>query len=333
MRRAALTVRRFLERFRPHRTIWPTRDGWWCLAAAVGLGFAAMNTGNNLLYMLASLLLGLIIVSGVLSEQSIRRLRLRPIVPDELYAGRPALVGAWVMNRKRRLASHSITLEVPGAGRARRVYLERIAAGAERLATWEVTLPARGRHRLPGVRVTTRFPFGLFVKATRVLFEDEVIVFPAIGPVPGVRVREAAAGGPRASRRRGRGHDLYNLREYRAGDDQRLIHWRISAKSTGLMVRELEAETSDDVRIVLDGAGSDALRVEHALSDAASLAVHLLRAGGRVELAGPGLFVPLGGGPAHVRRLLTALALWAPAMLESAPRSERRLREVRVSLA
>ncbi len=329
MRRAARALSRFLERFRPHRTIWPTRDGWWCLAAAVGVGFAAMNTGNNLLYMLASLLLGLIVVSGILSEQSMRRLRLRPIVPDELYAGRPALAGAWVVNHKRRLASHSVTLEAVGG---RRVYLERIAAGAERLATWEVSLPARGRQRLPGVRVTTRFPFGLFVKATRVLLQDEVIVFPAIGPAPGTRMREVAAGGPRAARRRGRGHDLYNLREYRAGDDERLIHWRISAKTAVLMVRELEADTTDDVRIVLGGSPSAPSRVEQAVSEAASLAVHLLRAGGRVELTGPGIFVPLARGPAHVRRLLTALALWQPGATGALAGGGGRLREMHVSL-
>src|SRR5688572_12722793 len=124
MTRAARALRRVLERLRPHRTIWPTRDGWWCLAAAVGVGFAAMNTGNNLLYMLASLLLGLIVVSGILSEQSMRRLRLRSIVPHEIFAGRPALAGAWIVNHKRRLASHSLTLEPPGGGR---VYLDRIA--------------------------------------------------------------------------------------------------------------------------------------------------------------------------------------------------------------
>src|SRR5206468_3589061 len=47
----------------PRRTLWPTRDGWWCLGAALGLGFAAINTGNNLFYLLVSMLLGLIIRS------------------------------------------------------------------------------------------------------------------------------------------------------------------------------------------------------------------------------------------------------------------------------
>ena len=104
----------------PRRTIRPTRDGWWCLGAAIGLGFAAMNTGNNLLYLLASLLLALIIVSGILSEQSMRRLRLTRGVPEEIYAGRPALFGARVMNRKRRLPSYSIALE----GGGRRLYVQ-----------------------------------------------------------------------------------------------------------------------------------------------------------------------------------------------------------------
>jgi uncharacterized protein (DUF58 family) len=330
MRRAARALGRVLERFRPHRTIWPTRDGWWCLAAAVGVGFAAMNTGNNLLYMLASLLLGLIVVSGILSEQSMRRLRLRSIVPHEIFAGRPALAGAWIVNHKRRLASHSVTLEPLGG---RRVYLDRIAAGAERFATWEMTLPVRGRQRLPGVRVTTRFPFGFFVKASRVLLEDEVIVFPALGPVAGARLRDVAPDGPRAARRRGRGHDLYNLREYRAGDDERLVHWRVSAKTPALMVREMEADTSDDVRIVLSGSAAGSARVEQAVSEAASLAVHLSRAGGRVELAGPGLFVELASGPAHLRALLTALALWQPDATAAPARSGRRLREMHVSLA
>jgi uncharacterized protein (DUF58 family) len=320
---------RFFERLRPHRTIWPTRDGWWCLAAAVGVGFAAMNTSNNLLYMLASLLLSLIVVSGILSEQSMRHLRLRCLPPDELYAGRTALTGAWVVNHKRRLASHSVTLECADG---RRVYLDRIDAGAERLATWDVTLPARGRHRLPGVRITTRFPFGLFVKASRVLLQDEVIVFPAIGPAPLARLREVAAAGPRASRRRGPGHDLYNLREYRVGDDERLIHWRLSAKTAALTVREMEADTTDDVRIVLGGSASDPARVEQAISEAASVAVHLLRVGARVEVAGPGLSVPIGRGPAHGRRLLTALALWQPGLLPALTGGRGARREMYVSL-
>ncbi len=319
----------------PRRTIWPTRDGWWCLFAAIGLGVGAINTRNNLLYLLVSMLLGLIIVSGILSEQSIRRLRLVAHVPDEIYAGTPTLFGARVSNGKRWQASYSVTIEVLGAGEKRPLYLPRLDAGEERLLTWEGTLRARGRHRLPGVRVTTRFPFGLFLKAGRAVLDSEVVVFPAVRPLTPEMRRFVATAGRAATRQRGRGHTLYNLREYRPGDDPRFIHWRSSAKSASLLVREMEADTALDVRLVLEGTGArDPERLERGLSEAASLAVHLLRAGGAVELVGPGLSVPRGRGRGHARRVLTALALYVPGVsaASAAPLGGGGLAEIRVAL-
>ena len=286
-----------------------TRDGWWWLGSALGLGFAAMNTGNNLLYLLTALLLALVIVSGVLSEQSRRGLRLSGVIPEELYAGRSFTLGARLENLKRRRVSRSLALETP----ARRLYVDRLGPGEARLLTWEMTLPRRGRTRLPGVRVTTRFPFGLFEKTSRVRLDDEVIVFPAVRPLDDPWRKRLAAGGARPVRRRGRGHDLYNLRDYRAGDDRRLIHWRSSAKTGSLVVRELEAETALDTRIVLVGGGvHDPARLELALSDAASLAAHLIHTDAAVELVGVDVHVPSGRGRGHLRRLLTALALFEP---------------------
>ena len=325
-----MSLAALLRALRPRRTIRPTRDGWWCLGAAVGLGFAAMNTGNNLLYLLASLLLGLIIVSGILSEQSMRRLRLAAVVPDEIYAGRVTVVGARVRNLKRRLSTYSVALEVDG----RRLYVDRLPAGDERLVTWEARFDARGRRRLPGVRVTTRFPFGLFVKAGRLVLDEEVVVFPAVWPVDGAWRRRLGAGGARPRRRRGRGHDLYNLRDYRAGDDPRLIHWRSTAKTGALVVRELEAEAALDTRIVLVGDGArDGARLEAALSEAASLAAHLTRAEAAVELFGPGLHVPAGRGRAHLRRLLTALALYEARAVPAPPRPALRAGVAEIEIA
>ena len=323
--------------FRPRRTIWPTRDGWWCLLVVIGLGVAAINTGNNLLYLLVSLLLSLIVVSGVLSEQSMRGLRLEAEAPEEIYAGTPALFGAVLANRKRWLTSYSVTLELLVRGGATRfIYLPRLEAGRDRLLTWEETLPARGRQRLAGVRLTTRFPFGLFLKATRVMLELPVLVFPAVRPLPAETLHRLVGAGTSAMRRRGRGHDLYNLRTYRAGDDPRHIHWRTSAKMDTLLVREMEDEATEDARVRLTGSGvHDAARLEAALSEAASIAAHLVRTGAGVELMGAGLFVPLGHGPGHLRRILTALALYDPrasAAALRAPGDGRAIREIRVDL-
>jgi uncharacterized protein (DUF58 family) len=325
--------------FRPRRTIWPTRDGWWCLFVVIGLGVAAINTGNNLLYLLVSLLLSLIVVSGVLSEQSMRGLRLEGDTPEEIFAQTPTLFGAVLTNRKRWLTSYSVTLELLARGGPTRfIYLPRLEAGRDRLLTWEETLPARGRQRLAGVRLTTRFPFGLFLKAGRVMLDREVLVFPAVRRISPEALHRLVGAGTSTARRRGRGDDLYNLRAYRAGDDPRLIHWRSSAKVESLLVRETEAETTEDTRVVLTGRGErDSVRLEAALSEAASIATHLARAGAGVELAGAGLFVPLGRGPGQARRVLTALALYDPrapgARVDArGARGRRSLREVRVEL-
>ena len=137
-------------------------------------------------------------------------------------------------------------------------------------------------------------------------------MYPAVHPVRSREIREATSG-EAAARRRGRGHDLYNLRAYRAGDEPHLIHWPTTAKSGSLMVRELEEDATEDTRIVLTGTGAaDGARLERALSEAASLAVHLLRSGTGVELAGAAGAVPLDRGRGQERRILTALALYAP---------------------
>jgi uncharacterized protein (DUF58 family) len=206
--------------------------------------------------------------------------------------------------------------------------------------TWEDTLPRRGRQTLHGVRITTRFPFGFFLKAGRPTLRSEVVVFPALRPVSAELLRQLSLIGQAPAQRRGRGTGLYNLRGYRSGDDPRLIHWRSSAKTQTLMVRELEAETTEDTRLILLGVGEPGAEpLEAGLSEAASLAAHLIRAGAGVELVGPGFFVRLGRGRPHLLRLWRALALYEPAAPGEGERDEAGetgplvpLRQIRVRL-
>jgi uncharacterized protein (DUF58 family) len=230
-----------------------------------------------------------------------------------------------------------VTIEVLDGGH--RTYLPRLEAGGERLVAWQAAAPARGRRRFPAFRIVTRFPFGLFVKGRQIVPDAEMLVYPRVTPIADEPRRRLEGTGSAAARRRGRGHDLYNLRDYRPGDDPRLIHWRSSAKAGALIVREREADAARDTRLVLLGTGArDPARLERGLGEAASLAVHLLRAGGAVELVGRGVRVPPGSGPAQRTRILTALALYDPRVAGAAPPPERpggagaRQREIAVEL-
>ena len=85
-----------------------------------------------------------------------RQLDLIPVAPEEIFAGRPALFGLTVVNRKRWLTSYSVTIEALSAsGPTRFRHVPQLEAGAERLLTWDDTLPRRKvalRRRRGGLR-------------------------------------------------------------------------------------------------------------------------------------------------------------------------------------
>src|SRR4030095_5447566 len=87
--------------WRRTKAIRPTRDGWWCVFAAVGLGVAGVNTGNHLAYLLCPMRFVL----------TIRALSVTVTWPGAIHSTQPALVTIPLANRKRRLASYSVALE------------------------------------------------------------------------------------------------------------------------------------------------------------------------------------------------------------------------------
>ena len=307
---------RALRWFRPPRVLRPTRQGWWFIAAAFALGLAATNTGNNLLYLLFAMLLGFITISGLLSEQVHRRLTVRRGLPAAVHAGEPAYFALTLANRKRRVPSFSLHLEEvdPASGEMRHHYLVRLGPGEGTAWTYPLTLPRRGRHQLPGYRVWTRFPFGLFTKATRLREQTEILVLPAIRPLDGPVVGPPWGAGERPRPRRGRGTDLHELRDFRDGDDPRLIHWKSTARTGRLILRELEEEETRRLRLVVEDPAPDTPEdaVERDISLVASLAAHWVRLGAEVQLVLPDGETPWGSHPRHLRLILEALALFRP---------------------
>src|SRR5512147_1574654 len=90
------------------RTIRPTREGWWLIGATLVVGLAATNTGNNLLYLILAMMLSFTVISGVLSEQALRRVRLQRGMPERIFAGTPATFSVRLTNGKRHLPSYAL---------------------------------------------------------------------------------------------------------------------------------------------------------------------------------------------------------------------------------
>ena len=74
------------------RSLRLTSEGTRFLLFTIGIGVAAVNTGNNLFYLLLAMMLSVVVISGLLSEQCLRRLDFRRHVPDLLMANQPTTV-------------------------------------------------------------------------------------------------------------------------------------------------------------------------------------------------------------------------------------------------
>ncbi len=304
------------------------------MGATFAVGLAAINTGNNLLYLILAMMLSFVAVSGVLSEQTMRHLTLRREVPRRIFAGRPADFGLRLFNRKRHLASYALHLreEDPAGGRPPTRFFLRILPQGREAWRYSLTLGRRGWQELPGVRLLTRFPFGLFAKMSRPLLCDPVLVYPALRPLRREEIPPALAPGWREQDRRGRGAGLYNLRPYRSGDDPRLVHWKTSAKAGDLMLKELEDEDRPRVRLALEdaAAGTPASVIEANLSYAASLAALAIGQGTAVQLVTAEGATEFGQGERHLDQILERLALYearaAPRPLRLPPGSEPAVR-------
>lgn len=258
----------------------------------VGVGLAAVNTGNNLLYLVLGLMLSLLLVSGVLSDLALLAIRVRRNVPERLFAQATSLVEIVVHNGKRWIPSFSLEVEdvADGEPNERRCYFLKIAPRGDQLAAYRRTPAHRGVLRLSAFRVATRYPFGLIEKGRH--FEDavEVLVYPALVPVPRLDLSRALFGKQRPTGRPGPGSEIAGVREYRVGDEARSIHWRRTASLGRLVVREHERDAQARIALSLDNAAPapadpDWQRgFERAICEVASIAADVSSRGAAIEV-------------------------------------------------
>jgi len=304
----------------------PTRAGWVFFAFTLGVGFAALNTGNNLLYLVFSLMLAFLVLSGVLSESALRGIEVTRRLPRELHAGSANPVRLELHNNQRRVAAFAIVVEdrvaVPArAGRERvsqsagRVFTLRIGPGETLPSRYSLTPDTRGLLEFAPVLISTRFPFGLFVK-TRVLdLGGSALIYPALLDAlprpPDDGMRREGEFHPIAS---ADGSSVDGVRAFQPGDPVRRVHWRTSLRRRALLVLQQEDERDAEVEIELathasrwqPGASRDDF--EQRVSLAASEVVANLAAGLRVGLRTESEQIPAASGGRQRARLLSFLA-------------------------
>ena len=316
---ALSSFRAFLRWASRNRSIRLTSEGVRFILLTVGIGVASINTGNNLLYLLFAMMLSLIVISGILSERCFKQVDVSRRLPPALFANQPATAAFVIGNRSSRLPVFSLRIMdvIEATAVDRGVQLLQLLPGARTIQSYPLLVKRRGTYVLEGIKLFTRFPFGLFVKAATFPVRSDVIVYPEIKDLSSVLLDDLSmVGHEQVLPRRGHGTTLHNLRLYQPGDDSRTIHWKTTARKSLLIVRETEAEDQRQVTIVLHTQLSDGSHradfqamFEEAVSLAASLAVLFTRRGYEVRLVVGEQEVAYEAGDAHLSRMLSLLAV------------------------
>jgi uncharacterized protein (DUF58 family) len=300
---------------RRHERIQATISGVVLIGLAMGIGTAAYNSASNILFIALSLLLACLILSGVLAWLNLRRVEWQVEVQPPLRAGQEAEVGLILRNGKKFLPTYALwfefaagafdkgedarpetTLTAKGidvwaalkkaeqAAAAGAVHLRtRLDPGGEARLAWAFTPAKRGLFRIELRSVGSLFPFGFLKKMAGIEIRREVHVWPA--PVD---YRKFAGASPRRPSgelqlaRAGNEGEMIALRRYESGDSHRLVHWKASARTGRLLVRQFSAQSQEACSVWLRTDGGVWTRPEQfelLLSFAATLAQDLFHAG------------------------------------------------------
>lgn len=278
---------------------------------------AAFNTGENLLYLIASSVASFLLVGLIVTRSSLRGLRARRNVPATVHRSEPFGVDVVLRNDRRLMPSVSLSIGEDGDEAGLRAYVPRVPAGGSATVRVEHVLSRRGAHALPDLTISSGFPLGLFRSRLVYCDGEEVLVYPRVYSIRREVIEHIDDSGDRARPLDLSGDEFFALREYVPGDDIRYICWRVSARLGELIVRELEPSTARSIVVVLDprGVPDTAEReeqFEESVDLAASLAMTLLDRQYGVAVVTPDASVGLGSGNSQATKILELLARVEP---------------------
>lgn len=304
-----------------------SRAGWIYIGATLLVALAALNTGNNLLFLILACLISVILMSGILSSISLAGVELKIELPEHIFAGQTARATIGLHNEKLTLPSFALRVEAgvakggPAAAVLEKpVFFPYLPRQEREKQSIPVTFLRRGLHVQESFRIVTRFPFGFLEKTRRLALKSEALVYPSVDASAELVDMFPGIEGSLESHSKGRGQDLHALREYVPTDSVRHVHWKASARMGSLMVREFAREDDRRVLLVLDpyissektGAEAAEERFERAVSLCAGVAWHFYERNAMLEFRGAGLETRLAPADESIFAILRYLAVAQP---------------------
>lgn len=285
-----------------------SKEGKRFAIATFLIGAAALNTGNNLIYLIFSLMLSFIILSVVLGRANLSGLSLAFRGTPALFAGIDAMLKMSVRNHKRMIPSYSVRCLFSGA--LAPVFFGTIPALQSVEKEMAVKFERRGIYSYGDFQFRSDFPFILLREERSTRVNGELLVYPALRSLGGLLDSVRGDDGTEVSGLSAFGDDLHSLREFRDGDDRRRIHWKASAKTGVFFVKEYAEYEVRKLTVILDNLLPEGGELfERAVSLAGSLVKDFLERGYFVRLVSCRKVIPFGSGEEQLFNILDILAV------------------------
>jgi uncharacterized protein (DUF58 family) len=318
----------------PRLTFSISKEGWFCVLSLAVVALAALNTGNNLIFVIFSAALAALVVSQFLSSFNLAQLTLKARLPEVVNAGEQFLVVFNVRNSKTWIPSFSIQLEghdskasTASAGPDGRCIFTQhpqahfffLPAGGESQLRVGMRLDRRGQYSQPEIQISSRFPFGFVRRTRRLPINQDLLVLPGMESPGEFLECLPLLNGALVSRYRGLGTDLYSIRDYSPGDNARFLDWKATAKTAKLQFREFTREDDRQCCFVFDNIfsdfqESDRIGFERAVTLCASAARHFHEMGIEIRLVTPEASTTFSKSPDGLLAILKMLALIEPVL-------------------
>lgn len=321
----------------PNQRLKPTREGRGYVLLWIALLAIGLQQQSNLILLTAGFAAGPVVASILISGSMVRRVHITRRLLPYMFEGDALTIDYSLENARRSLAALALVVEdelIPiersSATSTRigpRVLFARVPGRSRGRLRWTGTGPSRGRYQFGSLELVSRSPFGLLERRVALEVPGELVVYPQVGQLARrwhQRFREST------ETKRGRRYDrtvqqqeYHGLRDYRAGDSPRWIHWRTTARLGQPMVKEFEQQNEQDLAVLLDpwlprsrSTPEQREAVEEAIRFAATLCLETCRSQGRrLTLGWTGATPGLRQGPASVKLLhemLEQLAVLRP---------------------
>ncbi|MEN2985068.1 MAG: DUF58 domain-containing protein [Thermodesulfovibrionaceae bacterium] len=265
------------------------------------IGFGAVNTGNNLLFLIVSFLLSIMALSGIISYYNLRNINISISSPLFIFAKKPVTLK---ISAKNRFFIDAFLLRVKILDGE--ILIPHLRGEDSYFIT--VTFPERGKHKIERITVYSFFPFYFFKRnySFRVNFETIVYPYPLKCDISLLTSNGKIRSESNLSREKGYMGELIGVKTY-SGDPLKYIHWKVTAKTSELKTKEFSTYKGTPIIIDLDDLSGT---LEEKLSKATYILLALSKDGNPIGLKLDKKFFRPDIGQSHLRKLLYALAIY-----------------------